>query len=75
MFMPERNLGISEFAVSRAIMELNQQHERLTATMIAEHIGCEKTAVYRAIARLKEAGKLLRGEGSPKAGGYRYVIK
>lgn len=72
MFMPEKNLGIGEFAVSRAIQELREQHDFISARMIAEHIGCEQTAVYRAMKNLKAAGKLRRGKGSARKGGYKY---
>ncbi|MEM9954349.1 MAG: hypothetical protein AAF846_22250 [Chloroflexota bacterium] len=73
--MPERNLGITDYAVSRAIMELHQQYELINAQMIAERINGERTAVYRSIRTLREADLLEIKYGSSRAGGFRYEYK
>lgn len=72
MFMAEKNLGLSDFAVSRAINELREQYRFLSAHMVAEYIGCSPDTVYRSMRRLKEAGKLKQGAGSITQGGYEY---
>lgn len=72
MYMEQKNLGITDYAVSRAIMELQDQHDVINADMIAEHINGERTAVYRSMRKLKQAKFLVRGDGSPRAGGYQY---
>lgn len=72
MFMAEKNLGLSDFAVSRAIKELRENHRLINADMIAEYIGCSRDTVYRSMRRLKQAGKLEQGAGSITQGGYEY---
>lgn len=72
MFMPNKNLGITDFAVSRAIMELHEEHDLINAQMIADKINGEETAVYRSLKNLKEAGLVSVCGGSRRAGGYRY---
>jgi DNA-binding MarR family transcriptional regulator len=75
MFMPDKNLGMPEYAVSRAIEELSEEHVYINASLIADHIGCVPKTVYRAMKRLEKANKLTRLEGSPSHGGYRYVVE
>lgn len=72
MFMATMNLGITDYAVSRAIQELQKEHDLISARMIAEKINGEQTAVYRSIKTLKEADLLEVKAGSNRAGGYRY---
>lgn len=74
MFVAERNLGVIDFAVTRAIPELQEEYDLINAKLIAEHIGCEQTAVYRSMSRLREAGRLRRGRGAARRGGYRYIV-
>ena len=73
MFLPEQNLGISDFAVSRAIPELHQEQDYISRQDIAHHIGGSIRTVDRAIKNLTAAGKLQRLERSK--GGYRYHVK
>ncbi len=73
MFMPELNLGLSEYAVSRAIPELHREHDYISRHDIAARIGCSSRTVERAIANLIEAGVIERCERSK--GGYRYYVK
>jgi predicted transcriptional regulator len=75
MFMDQLNLGAIEFAVSRAIPELHEDHDYISARQIADHIGCERTCIYRAIRRLKAAGRLQRLEYKPRNGGSKYHVK
>lgn len=72
MFMPTKNLGITDYAVSRAIMELHKKHELINARMIAEHINGEQTAVYRSLKTLKNADLVRVVDGSARAGGFKY---
>jgi predicted transcriptional regulator len=72
MFMAERNLSITDYAVSRAIMELNKCHELITAEMIAEHINGGASTVYRSLKHLKDSNLVQVSGGSSRNGGYRY---
>lgn len=75
MFVMSLNTGISEFAVSRAIIELQQHHDLITAEMIADHIGGGVATVYRSIQNLEKSGLLIRERGSSRQGGYRYEYR
>lgn len=72
MFMAALNLSITDYAVSRAIMELHQEHEYINAQMIAEKINGEQTAVYRSFKNLKDAKLLRVSGGSARTGGFIY---
>lgn len=74
MFMAERNVGLAEYAITRAIPELQAQSELISYTDIAEHIGCGYATVHRSVKRLLDAGTLIRVYGSTRNGGYRYTI-
>lgn len=65
-------MGITEYAVSRAIIELQSEKRLITFDMIADRIGGGKTSVNDAIVRMLQSGALVRIDGSPRAGGYRY---
>lgn len=72
MFMPANNLSITDYAVSRAIMELHEQHKLINAQMIAKKINGEETAVYRSLKNLKQADLVKVSGGSARAGGFVY---
>jgi predicted transcriptional regulator len=63
----------TDFAVSRAIQELNELHGKgnYTASCIAEHLGCSRWTVMRSINRLLSDDKIMRS-GKGKRGGYEY---
>lgn len=67
-----KNLSITDYAVSRAIMELHENHDLINARMIADHINAGTTAVYSSIANLKKAELLHIKGGSARSGGFRY---
>lgn len=75
MFMPDQNQGLSEFAVIRAIPELQQKHEFISASLIADYIGCGESTVYRAMKNLMQAGLLTRLDGATRIGGYQYRVE
>jgi len=75
MFMSERNLGLSDYAVKHAILNLQTHQDYISADDIADEIGCERKAVYRALGRLRDADIIKRLDGSPSRGGHRYVIE
>lgn len=72
MFQMSKNLSITDYAVSRAIKELHQEHELINAKMIANHINGGKTAVYDSLSNLKQANLLKIKDGSARAGGFIY---
>lgn len=72
MFMASKNLNITDYAVSRAIMELHECHDLITAQMIATKINGERRTVYRSIKRLTDADMLQVLRGSSRGGGYAY---
>lgn len=72
MYNPCLNWGATEFAISRAIVELRAQHEYISARTIADHIGISRLSVVRALRKMIAAGLVSRGEGSIRLGGYRY---
>ena len=67
-----RIFGATEFAITRAIIELRQRNDYISAQMIADHISCERHTVHKALKRLIDQGQVLRGEGSKRGGGYKY---
>lgn len=75
MYMPELDMGLPDFAVSRAIPELHKQKQYITIADIAKHIGCSERTVQRAIMKLEAAKRLTRLDGGRKQGGYRYHVK
>ena len=75
MYNESLNLGLPEFAVVRAITELHEDHYYISAQKIADYISCDRRTVERAIGRLRKAGDLVRGDGSPTWGGYHYDVK
>lgn len=65
--------GVTEFAISRAIIELRAKNEYISARTMADHIGCSRLTVVRSLRRMIAAGIVTRGAGDPKSlGGYRY---
>lgn len=72
MFMASKNFGAMEFAVTRAIRELREDHEFISSFMIAEHISSHPITVQRSLRRLIRAGMVIRGDGSPAQRGFRY---
>jgi AraC-like DNA-binding protein len=62
-----------DFAVSRAIQELNESHGKGNYTLItiADHLGCSRRTVIRSIKRLLEDEKILRSGNGCRAG-YEY---
>jgi predicted transcriptional regulator len=66
------NMGITEYAVSRAIMELQKEHNLISYKMIADRIGGGTTAVGESVKHMMKSQTLIRIEGSSRAGGYRY---
>jgi predicted transcriptional regulator len=75
MYMPELDMGLPDYAVSRAIPELDGGERYITIEDIAHHIGCSTRTVQRAIAKLMAANRLKRLDGGVKQGGYRYHVK
>ena len=74
MFLPEQNLGVSDYAVSRAIPELHEHLEFIKPEDVARHINGSRSTVYRAIDNLKAAGILVCVE-TRRGQGARYHIK
>jgi biotin operon repressor len=57
----ELDMGISEFAVVRAIQELEQDNEqRIDHDLIAKYIGCSRATVWRATQKLVASGSIKR---------------
>lgn len=75
MFSESLNLGLPEYAVSRAILELHETQEFVSARDIAGLLNCSEKTVYRALERLRSANKVRRMEGSPTWRGYRYDVE
>ncbi len=75
MFDPGRNMGLSEFAVSRALVEMNSEREYVSVAVIAAHVGCSDRTVKRAMKRLIDANAIVRLDGSTSKGGYRYDVR
>lgn len=76
--MSEWNLGLREYAVSRAIIELRETHEYINAEMIADHIRCSTRTVYSALTVLQSAKQVRRGQCANLHGGkggyaYEYI--
>lgn len=75
MFTARNNLGLSEYAVSRALLELNCQEEYIPIRSVANHIGCSIRTVERALKRLMEAEVVVRIDGNNRLGGHRYHVR
>jgi hypothetical protein len=62
-----------DFAVSRAIQELNDIHGKgnYTLVTIADHLGCSDRTVKRSIKRLLDEDKIFRNGNGCRAG-YEY---
>lgn len=65
------DMGLSDFAVTRAIKELAVEQSSFGCAEIASYIGCSKRTVERCLPRLIEAGMIVRAGGSARTG-YRY---
>lgn len=65
-------MRMTEYAVSRAIIELQQKHQLISYEMVANHIGSSVNTVGTSVIRMMECGALIRLHGSTRAGGYRY---
>jgi len=66
------NMGIKEFAVSRAIHELRTRGEPISRLRIAEYIGMAERQVTEALRQLERCG-FLRRYGTSR-GGYTYEV-
>lgn len=66
------DVGITDYAVSRAIMELNKHHDRYSSEEIAQHIGCSVVTVRRTLPRLIKAKRVTR-EGDNHRG-YKFEV-
>ena len=73
--MPERNIGIAEYAVMKALDELQSDVNKISSTDIADLISCDRKTVQRAIRSLIAAGKVRRGDGSSRQGGFQYHVQ
>jgi predicted transcriptional regulator len=62
-----------DFAVSRAIQELNKVNGKgsYTVSELADYVGCSKRTIERSINRLLSDDKIMRS-GKGKRGGYEY---
>lgn len=68
----ELDMGISEFAVHRAIQELETQDtERIDHDLIAKYIGCSRATVWRATQKLVASGTIKRTGNRAKGWNYR----
>jgi predicted transcriptional regulator len=71
MYMAVMDMNSTDYAVSRAIMELERDGiQRMNATVIAKKCWCGVQTAERSLRRLKKAG-LVKRTGSP-VHGYRY---
>lgn len=75
MYQPHLNMGITEYAVSRAILELQEEHHHISYEMIADRIGGGVSTVGKTVTHMIRCGMLRRVSGSTRAGGYRYVYR
>jgi CRP-like cAMP-binding protein len=64
------DMGITDFAISRAIRELSQQRETFTNADIAKYVGCSLVTVNRTVPRLIKSGKVERTGSNRK--GYKF---
>ena len=74
MFDPRANVGMSDYAVTRAIPELHRDRHFITEEQIAAHIGCGTSTVKRALTTLMASGRVIRVEKNPRRGGSRYIV-
>lgn len=65
-------LAMREYAIIRAIDELQSDNDVITYDQIAEHIGAHRNTVLRSIQWLKDNSVITIVDGSNRAGGYRY---
>jgi predicted transcriptional regulator len=68
-------MGLSEFAISRALLELQCDREYISIAMVATHVGCSNRTVKRAMKRLIESNTVVRLDGCRTKGGYRYDVR
>lgn len=73
MYRIEKDMGIAEFAVSRAIEELSNKKVCFSQKDIAEHIGCSEPTVNRTCRRLLRAGSIRMIHQSGKVFRYEYI--
>lgn len=66
------DVGITDYAVSRAIMELNEVHDRYSSEEIARHIGCSVVTVRRTLPRLINAKMITRTGNNHR--GYKFEV-
>jgi len=71
-YRPGLDMGLNEFALERAIMELAQQRETFDYFDIADYIGCSRRTVASGMKRLLLADRVI-AIGS-RRGGYRYEV-
>lgn len=74
MFRRELNMGLPDYAVSRAIPELRGDEQPITYQQIAVHIGCSRATVERAMRNLMDAGHVVRLDDSKFRGPSRYRV-
>lgn len=72
MYQLALDMGLVDFAITRAIDELSRKHERFNAQDIAAYIGCGEATVKRNLPRLRNAGIITRIKNAN--GGHRYVF-
>jgi len=71
MYIPSLGLGMSHFAVSRAIQELAATRDTFTAGDIADYIGACDATVHRCLRQMINA-EVVKREGSTRKG-WRYT--
>lgn len=72
MYQVFMDMGINEFAVKKAILDLSAVKEKFSQEDIAALIKCERKLVNRACQKLLQAGAIRR-IGSKRTG-YRYLV-
>lgn len=72
MYQLVKDMSLREYAVSRAVREMEDEFEIFTQADIAEHIGCSLRTVQEAMSRLLDAGTIIRF-GSAR-NGFRYEL-
>lgn len=75
MFIAMKNLTPTGRAIISAIKELHTDSQLITQQDIADYVGVSHRTVVRHIRFMKKNGIVEITDGSPKAGGHRYVCK
>jgi Mn-dependent DtxR family transcriptional regulator len=73
MFTLELNVSHVEFAVTRAIQEMNDKGERISCNAIAAYINCHPNTVKKSLSLLIASGQVIR-TGTPYPIGYQYEV-